>query len=261
MKTDFIEDGHGSAVMLIHSTVAGNKQWRKLIEYLSPQYRVIAPNLFGYGSSPKWLKKRNQTLSDQVDLLRGFFDENESISIVGHSFGGSVAMMAAKEYAEKIKKLVLIEPNPFYLLENHSDPDSYQEALNLRDIIKTNAAKETWGQAAQQFADYWNGSGTWKQMDEPRREKFAEALKPNFHEFDCVINEITTLEEWREILPLNTHILFSEQTVNSIRKIVTIFEETMPSWIFHSYGEGTHMAPLTHPNIINPIIHKILTEF
>ena len=114
MKTDFIEDGHGSAVMLIHSTVAGNKQWRKLIEYLSQQYRVIAPNLFGYGSTPNWSKNRNQTLSDQVDLLRVFFDQNESISIVGHSFGGSVAMMAAKKYPEKIKKLVLIEPNPFY---------------------------------------------------------------------------------------------------------------------------------------------------
>ena len=104
MKVDFIEDGHGSAVLLIHSTVAGNKQWRKLIEYLSPHYRILAPNLFGYGSSPKWSKNRNQTLSDQVDLLRGFFDQNESISIVGHSFGGSVAMMAAKKYPEKIKK-------------------------------------------------------------------------------------------------------------------------------------------------------------
>ena len=260
MKVDFIEDGNGSAVLLIHSTVAGNKQWRKLIEYLSPHYQVIAPNLFGYGSSPKWSKNRNQTLSDQVELLRVFFDQNESISIVGHSFGGSVAMMAAKKYPEKIKKLVLIEPNPFYLLKNHSDPDSYQEVLNIRDIIKANAFKETWGQAAEQFADYWNGSGAWKKMDELRREKFAEALKPNFHEFDCVINETTTLEEWRDVLPLNTHILFSEQTVNSIRKIVNIFEETMSNWTFHSYSEGAHMAPLTHPNIVNPIIHKILTE-
>ena len=260
MKVDFIEDGHGSAVLLIHSTVAGNKQWRKLVEYLSPDYRVLAPNLFGYGTTPEWSKNRHQTLIDQVDLLADFFEQNESISIVGHSFGGSVAMMAAKKYPAKIKKLILVEPNPFYLLEHHSDHDSYQEALNLRDIIKTNAHKETWVQAAEKFADYWNGSGTWKQMDGLRREKFAEALKPNFHEFDCVINETTSLEEWRDILPQNTHILFSEQTVNSIRKIVTIFEETMPNWIFHSYNEGTHMAPLTHPNIVNPIIHKILTE-
>ena len=260
MKLDFIEEGQGSAVLLIHSTVAGNKQWRKLIECLSPHYRILAPNLFGYGSTIKWHKKRAQTLSDQVDLFSSFFEKTESISIVGHSFGGSVAMMAAKKYPEKIKKLVLIEPNPFYLLEHHSDRDSYQEALTLRDIIKTNAARETWVQAAEQFADYWNGSGTWTKMDQIRREKFAEALKPNFHEFDCVINETTSLEEWRDVLPLNTHVLFSEQTVNSIRKIVTIFEETMPNWTFHSYGGGTHMAPLTHPNIVNPIIYKILTE-
>ena len=169
-------------------------------------------------------------------------------------------MMAAKKYPEKIKKLILLEPNPFYLLEHHSDRDSYQEALNLRDIIKTNAAKETWGQAAEQFADYWNGPGTWKQMDDLRREKFAEALKPNFHEFDCVINETTALEEWRDTLPSNTHILFSEKTVNSIRKIVTILEETMPKWSFHSYSYGTHMAPLTHPKIVNHIIRKILAE-
>ena len=135
MKVDVIEDGHGSAVLLIHSTVAGNKQWRKLVEYLSPNYRVLAPNLFGYGTTPEWSKNRHQTLIDQADLLADFFEQNESISIVGHSFGGSVAMMAAKKYPAKIKKLILVEPNPFYLLEHHSDHDSYQEALNLRDII------------------------------------------------------------------------------------------------------------------------------
>ena len=148
MKVDFIEDGQGSAVLLINSTVAGNKQWRKLIEYLSPNYRVLATNLFGYGATPKWSKIRNQTLSDHVDLLASFFEQNESISIVGHSFGGSVAMMAAKKYPKKVKKLILLEPNPFYLLKHHSDHESYQEALNLREVIKTNANKETWGQAA-----------------------------------------------------------------------------------------------------------------
>ena len=66
-------------------------------------------------------------------------------------------------------------------------------------------------------------------MDALRREKFAEALKPNSHEFDCVINETTTLEQCRDAPPLNTYILFSEQTVNSIKKIVSIFEETMPN--------------------------------
>ena len=84
MKLDFIDKGQGNPVLLIHSTVAGNKQWRKLVEYLSPDYRVLAPNLFGYGTTPEWSKNRHQTLNDQVDLLASFFEQNESISIVGH---------------------------------------------------------------------------------------------------------------------------------------------------------------------------------
>ena len=77
MKLDFIEQGNGSAVVLIHSTVAGNKQWRKLIEYLSPHYRILAPNLFGYGSTIKWNKERAQTLSDQVDFLEVFLSKTK----------------------------------------------------------------------------------------------------------------------------------------------------------------------------------------
>ena len=72
MKIDFLDEGQGNVVLLIHSTAAGNKQWRKLIECLSPNYRVIAPNLFGYGATPKWPGKHDQSLSDQVNLLRGF---------------------------------------------------------------------------------------------------------------------------------------------------------------------------------------------
>jgi esterase/lipase len=49
MKTelDYLEQGSGDAVFLLHSTAAGNKQWRKLIDELSPHFKVIAPNLIG----------------------------------------------------------------------------------------------------------------------------------------------------------------------------------------------------------------------
>ena len=84
MKTelDYLEQGSGDAVLLLHSSVAGNKQWRKLIDELSPHFKVIAPNLIGYGSTPHWTKKRLQTLNDQVALLDVVFQRYEKLSIV-----------------------------------------------------------------------------------------------------------------------------------------------------------------------------------
>ena len=141
-SVDYIEEGEGETVLLLHSTAAENKQCKKLISELSLSFKVIAPNLFGYGTTPEWNSDQQQKLSDHVDLLKGFFDTTDKLSIIGHSFGGGVAMTAAYSFPEKIKKLILIEPNPFYLLANHSQHEAYQEAKLQCDKLKVNGASD-----------------------------------------------------------------------------------------------------------------------
>ena len=257
MKLDYIEKGQGETVLLLHSTAAGNKQWRKLIELLSSSYRVLAPNLYGYGGTPSWSQQNRQTLSDHVSLLEGILADQPKINIVGHSFGGSVAMMAAKTHKPKVNKLILIEPNPFYLLSNNKDSDGYKEAVALCDVIKRNGDKGTWNIAAQYFADYWNGKGSWEQMDSERQSKFISALKPNYHEWDFM-NETISIEEWKHFLPTNTTVFMSEYTVQSIKDINSLLKSKIPEWCYINYSDGGHMAPLTHAHIINPLIEKVL---
>ena len=47
LRIDYSDAGEGPAVLLVHSSASSNRQWRKLIERLSPRYRVLAPNLRG----------------------------------------------------------------------------------------------------------------------------------------------------------------------------------------------------------------------
>ena len=77
---DYIEKGQGETVLLLHSTAAGNKQWRKLIELLSSSYRILAPNLYGYGTTPSWSKPNRQTLADHVSLLEGILADEPKIN-------------------------------------------------------------------------------------------------------------------------------------------------------------------------------------
>src|SRR3954464_14346888 len=49
LKIDYNDDGQGQPVVLIHSSVSANRQWRPLTEILKDRYRVLALNLFGYG--------------------------------------------------------------------------------------------------------------------------------------------------------------------------------------------------------------------
>lgn len=259
LQPDFLEAGAGPKVILIHSSVAGARQWRSLMDALADRYHLVAVNLFGYGRTRPWPGDTAQTLEDQARLLEGLLPEDGSrVSIVGHSFGASVAMKAAALYQDRIHRLVLIEPNPFYLLKEHGRDKAFQEAWTLRDTIRENGKNDTWARAAEIFADYWTGNGSWNAMPEDRQSKFAQGLRPNFHEWDSVMNERTPLSEWAASLPKDTTVISAADTVRSISDIVTLMQEQVPHWTFEVADRGGHMAPMTAPDLINPIVERAL---
>lgn len=257
---DFVETGAGPSVVLIHSSVAGAGQWRQTMAQLSGHYRLIAVNLYGYGATEPWNGPADQTLSDQAMLLAGIMSEAEQpISVVGHSFGGSVAMKVAALFPDSVDRLVLIEPNPFYLLRLAGRDDAFDEAMALRNCIKENGRAGSWAAAAAVFADYWNGAGSWDAMSEDRRVKFAEALRPNFHEWDAVMNETMTLDDWRRALPADTTVMSAADTVRSIAEIIDVLSIECPGWRFEQLAEGGHMAALTHPDLMIPSLVRALS--
>ena len=105
-------------------------------------------------------------------------------------------MKAAARMAGRVTKLVLLETNPFYLLAQAGQVDAFTEAMDLRNCVKKFGARRQWATAAERFADYWGGAGSWRDMPSERRVTFAEALKPNFFEWDAVMNETTSAERW-----------------------------------------------------------------
>jgi pimeloyl-ACP methyl ester carboxylesterase len=163
---DYLESGSsGPAVILVHSSVSGARQWRRLMDDLKDRFHVRAINLFGYGKTPRWPAAKTQSLDDQARLVESVLPANRrEVCLVGHSFGGSVAMKAAARLAGRVDKLVLLETNPFYLLAQSGRLDAFAEAIELRNIIKKFGALGEWATAAEKFADYWGGAGTWREI-------------------------------------------------------------------------------------------------
>lgn len=256
---DFVEAGSGQRVMLIHSSVSGARQWRRLMGDLESQFHTIAANLLGYGRTPAWPAEQRQTLDDQAALIEAILpDDGSQICLLGHSFGGSVAMKAAARLGHRVDKLILIEPNPFYLLDLHGCTEAYAEIIDLRDLVKQHGAKGDWQKAAERFADYWGGVSTWSSMSDERKTTFIQALKPNVHEWDAVLDERMALDAWAGCLPDQTLVLSAKDTVRPIREIIGLMKRDCPAWQFIQISEGGHMAPLSRPDLVNPIIASFL---
>ena len=104
-KIDYTKDGVGQTIILIHSSISNNQQWRLLVNSLRDRFQVLAINLFGYGHTSPWTGNSNQTLYDQAKLVIELCSIYKyPISIVGHSFGGSVV----------IKLVAILRPNDSY---------------------------------------------------------------------------------------------------------------------------------------------------
>jgi pimeloyl-ACP methyl ester carboxylesterase len=257
-KVDFLETGAGPAVILVHSSVSGARQWRRLMEDLKGDFHVRAVNLFGYGKTEPWPNETPQTLDDQARLVEAAIPQGaDQVSLVGHSFGGAVAMKAAARLGDRVAKLVLFEANPFHLLKQAGRIDAFAEAAALRNIVKTCGAQGAWSKAAEEFADYWNGPGAWAAMSPDRRATFAEAIKPNFFEWDAVMDE-TPLAVWARTLPKQTLVISDPNTVRPARELTEIFRGACPQWTYREIPAGGHMAPLTHPELVNPIVSSYL---
>ena len=260
-SVDFLEAGSsGPVVMLVHSSVSGARQWRRLMDDLKGQFRVRAVNLFGYGKTPPWPSRRIQSLRDQARLVEAALPiDADEIYLVGHSFGGSVAMKAAARLPGRVSKLVLLETNPFSLLAQAGRVDAFAEAMDLRDYVKKCGSLGKWEMAAEKFADYWGGAGSWRHMSSERRTAFAEALKPNIFEWDAVMNETTSVEQWASQLPRSTLLVHDPDTALPVREIAAILRTSCRAWTHQEVPGAGHMAPLTCPDLINPLVSLFLS--
>jgi pimeloyl-ACP methyl ester carboxylesterase len=108
-------EGEGPLVVLLHGFPETSHAWHKQIPALAKHFRVVAPDLRGYGGSdkPKGISAyRTSVLADDiVALIRAFGAERAHI--VGHDWGGGVAWTVAIEHPEAVDRLVALNcPHP-----------------------------------------------------------------------------------------------------------------------------------------------------
>jgi len=100
--------GEGEAVLLIHGLAGSSRTWRAVQPALGQSHDVIAPDLLGHGESAKPMG--DYSLGAFASGLRDFLAvlDVPSATIVGHSFGGGVAMQLAYQHPELCDRLVLV---------------------------------------------------------------------------------------------------------------------------------------------------------
>lgn len=122
-------DGEGPLVVLLHGFPESWHSWRHQLAALAPRFRIVAPDLRGYGDSDKPAAVSAYALPELVADVRGLIDAlgARDAAIVGHDWGGGIAWTLAMEHPEVTRRLVVM---------NCPHPAIFQQQLrgNLRQI-------------------------------------------------------------------------------------------------------------------------------
>lgn len=102
--------GTGQPILLLHGLFASKEQWNDMMCQLSEaSYRVLAPDLPGYGNSTGFAT-RDYALENQVALLHQLTNQLgiRSFDMAGSSMGGAIATLYSQRYPEQLRSLAFI---------------------------------------------------------------------------------------------------------------------------------------------------------
>ena len=111
LRIEYLEGGKGDPLVLLHGFGANKDNWTRIGKYLTPHFRVIAPDLPGFGeSSPD--PGGDYSIRIQAERVKAFVQALgiKSFHLGGNSMGGNIAGVYASSYPTDLKSLLLIDP-------------------------------------------------------------------------------------------------------------------------------------------------------
>ena len=236
-------------VLLIHSGGFTSRQWRKLGELLAPRFHVLAPDLLGYGAEP-WPDGKPFHFREDLALIESLLDA--PAHLVGHSYGGFLALQLALKRPELVRSIAAYEPVAFGVLDEVEDADAIAGLAGVRRTWEPDASgvDEAW---LRSFVEWWNGRGAWDAMGEATRNAFRTVGWKVFQEVMTLGADRTSRETYGTIAA-PTLLLGGELTPLTERRVVQRLAEALPNARVRLFDGVGHMGPISHAALVNEAI-------
>ncbi|MFY0611554.1 MAG: alpha/beta hydrolase [Hyphomicrobiaceae bacterium] len=248
------------SVIAVHGSASTGAQWGGLADLLAKDFDVHTPDLPGYGKSHKLRVIGRPTLyGDAVQIAARALQAPAPVHLIGHSYGAAVALNYAIENPSDVASLTLIEPTLFHLLGSGHEHDAvhYSEISAVANSVRSACLKGAPADGMSRFIDYWNGGGTWEETKPYFQARLAGQAVEVSRNFTATFAETWPAARCQRV-ECPTLIITGLDSPAPTRRVAEIVTTALPN-VRHELIAGVgHMAPMTHPDVINPLIAEAL---
>lgn len=238
----------GPVLLAVHSSAASGRQWDAWRRQAPHDATWHTPDLLGYGVGA-WSAAAPVSLQREAEALAPLLHTApHGVHLVGHSYGGAVALEMALRWPQHVRSLTLYEPMRPALLRG-AQPDDHRVFSAFAGFGRGIGAAVLRGQdreAARQFVDYWSGEGTWASLPSPRQQAIAARMAKVAAEFSALCSDRPPIHALRR-LDVPVSLLCGTRSPAPALQVVERLYRMLP-WVTLQRLDGLgHLGPIEAP--------------
>lgn len=255
----YLDAGTGEPVVLVHCSSATHREWRPTIHALGSGYRAIAPDLVGYGNTDPWPDGVPFDPNADVSLVRALVHAvGGPVHLVGHSYGGAVALEVARHAGDTIRTLTLIEPVAFHVLKEAGRHAEWDEVREIAEPVRARVDRGDLSGAAGIYMSYWIGRVRWWLMAKRQKDTIIRSVPKVAHEFGMIGGNTVALDAYRAVTA-PVRLIVGGRTRASASAVVDVLSRSLPHAHQRVVQGAGHMSPFTHADAVSALIVEHIT--
>jgi pimeloyl-ACP methyl ester carboxylesterase len=248
--------GSPRPVIALHCSGADANQWCALRNALGESFVLFAPEHFGCERVGPWPGARAFTIDDEAERSLALIDAcEEEVHLVGHSYGGGVALHVALQRRNRIASLTLYEPSAFHLLPQFGAEGrrAHAEISRVAQESTDRVVAGDYRGGTAHFIDYWNGAGAFDALL-PRVQLALTRWAPKIPLDFRALMQVTAPLAAYAALTCPVLLLRGEYAPTPTRLIAERLTDVLLQGRLQVVPGCGHMGPLTHAGLVVPSI-------
>ena len=249
---DVVPETARERAVIVPCSASNGREWKAFRDQFR-HVRSVTVDHYGHANRPRWHGSGPMSLLEEAAAIAEAFPDSERFHLVGHSYGGGVALRFALSAPERLQSLTLIEPSCFHLLKSARDGALLDEIRGIAGAVNHAIVCGDYCSGMRTFMDYWGGRGSWDALRAERRAQLAQLAVHVAHHFWNLMEECLTLDSYAKV-DVPTLIVCGTRSPHPSREITHLLAKTLPRSRHHTIRDATHMSPFTHAQELQRLI-------